>query len=146
MRAIKEILYGTEEYAKTLALRNKVMRIPLGLNIYEEDFSSEQDALMVGMFEGENLLGVGVMSNHGPDYKLEYLCIDSEIQSCGIGASLLEHLEERAKEQGKNGQKNRARKKFQWMCVYRQRNFMRVTAVKQSEIFSCSTMPRWSIS
>lgn len=38
MRAIKEILYGTEEYAKTLALRNKVMRIPLGLNIYEEDF------------------------------------------------------------------------------------------------------------
>lgn len=71
MRAIKEILYGTEEYAKTLALRNKVMRIPLGLNIYEEDFSSEQDALMVEMFEGENLLGVGVMSNHGPDYKLE---------------------------------------------------------------------------
>lgn len=71
MRAIKEILYGTEEYAKTLALRNKVMRIPLGLNIYEEDFSSEQDALMVGMFESENLLGVGVMSNHGSDYKLE---------------------------------------------------------------------------
>lgn len=61
MRAIKEILYGTEEYAKALALRNKVMRIPLGLNIYEEDFSSEQDALMVGMFESENLLGVGVM-------------------------------------------------------------------------------------
>lgn len=61
MPAIKEILYGTEEYAKILALRNKVMRIPLGLNIYEEDFSSEQDALMVEMFEGENLLGVGVM-------------------------------------------------------------------------------------
>lgn len=100
MRAIKEILYGTEEYAKTLALRNKVMRIPLGLNIQEEDCSSEQDALMVEMFESENLLGVGVMSNHGPDYKLEQLCIDSEIQSCGIGASLLEHLEERAKEQG----------------------------------------------
>ncbi|HJB39934.1 MAG TPA: hypothetical protein H9943_06000 [Candidatus Ruthenibacterium avium] len=61
MPAIKEILYGTEEYAKTLALRNKVMRIPLELNIYEEDCSSEQDALMVGMFESENLLGVGVM-------------------------------------------------------------------------------------
>ena len=41
MREIKEIAYATEEYAKTLALRNKVMRIPLGLNIYEEDFSSE---------------------------------------------------------------------------------------------------------
>ena len=49
MRAIKEILYGTEEYAKTLALRNKVMRIPLGLNIYEEDCSSEQDALMANV-------------------------------------------------------------------------------------------------
>lgn len=138
MRAIKEILYGTEEYAKTLALRNKVMRIPLGLNIYEEDFSSEQDALMVGMFESENLLGVGVMSNHGPDYKLEYLCIDSEIQSCGIGASLLEHLEERAKEQGAE--------KISMDARVSAKKFMRVTAMKQSEIFSCSTMPRWSIS
>lgn len=70
MREIKEIAYATEEYAKTLALRNKVMRIPLGLSIYDEDFSSEQEALMVGMFEGENLLGVGVMSNNGPEYKL----------------------------------------------------------------------------
>lgn len=100
MREIKTILYGTQEYEKTLALRNKVMRIPLGLNIYEEDFSSEKDALMMGMFDGEQLLGVGVMSNNGPDYKLEYLCIDSEIQSCGIGASLLECLEAMAKRQG----------------------------------------------
>ena len=52
MREIKEIVYAAEEYAKTLALRNKVMRIPLGLIIYEEVFSSEQEALMVGMFEG----------------------------------------------------------------------------------------------
>lgn len=100
MREIKEIAYAAEEYAKTLELRNKVMRIPLGLSIYDEDFSSEQEALMVGMFEGENLLGVGVMSNNGPEYKLEYLCIDSEIQSCGIGANLLERLEAMAKEQG----------------------------------------------
>ena len=39
MGQIRFIEYGGQEYDRTLALRNKVMRIPLGLNIYREDFS-----------------------------------------------------------------------------------------------------------
>lgn len=34
------------------------------------------------------------------DYKVEYSCIDSSIQSCGIDGSLPEELERIAKEQG----------------------------------------------
>lgn len=100
MKQIKAIEYGTKEYNDTLALRNKVMRIPLGLDIYKEDFSCEKDSIIIGMFDGKDVLGVGVMSHNNNCYKIEYLCIDSTIQSCGIGGSLLEQLEDIAKQNG----------------------------------------------
>lgn len=100
MQQIKEIKYGTNEYSNTLKLRNKVMRVPLGLNIYDEDFSSEKNSVIIGMFKDDLLLGVGVMSHKDAVYKVEYLCIDTDIQSRGIGGCLLERLEEIAVKQG----------------------------------------------
>lgn len=100
MKQIRSIVYGTKEYDDTLALRNKVMRIPLGLDIYQEDFSCEKNSVIIGMFEGEILLGAGVMSHDHTSYKVEYLCVDTDIQSCGIGGSLLEKLESIAREEG----------------------------------------------
>ena len=61
MEQIRTIEYGTKEYEDTLALRNKVMRVPLGLDIYQEDFSCEKNAIIIGMFDEQNLVGVGVM-------------------------------------------------------------------------------------
>lgn len=69
------------------------MRIPLGLSIYDEDFSGEKNSIIIGMFEDNLLLGVGVMSHKNNIYKVEYLCIDSSIQKSGIGGMLLDKLE-----------------------------------------------------
>ena len=85
MCVLKTIEYGSQQYVATLKLRDKVMRKPLGKSIYDEDFSWEKDAEIVGAFDGEQLLGVGVMTNKDKNFKLEYLCVDSEIQSKGIG-------------------------------------------------------------
>ena len=100
MGRIRYIEYGSREYRSTLALRNKVMRIPLGLDIYKEDFSFERECVILGMFEGERLLGVGVMSEKGTRCKLEYLCVDLELQQGGIGRALLSRLEELAAQRG----------------------------------------------
>ena len=62
MIKVENIEYGSMNYKKTLDLRNKVMRIPLGLNIYDEDFSFEKNAIIVGAYEEEELIGVGTMS------------------------------------------------------------------------------------
>lgn len=70
MREIRDITYGSEEYLETLELRNRVMRIPLGLDIHKEDFSHERESAVIGSFDGERLLGVGVMS-HKDVYKVE---------------------------------------------------------------------------
>lgn len=44
MCILKTIEYGSQQYAATLKLRDKVMRKPLRKNIYDEDFSWEKDA------------------------------------------------------------------------------------------------------
>ena len=96
----KTILYGTEEYAQTLALRNRVMRIPLGRSIYDEDFRCEAESDILGAFSGGDLLGVCVMSCKEGIYKIEYLCVQTEKQKTGIGRRLLGRMEERAKSRG----------------------------------------------
>lgn len=100
MQEIKEIKYGTSEYCSTLKLRNKVMRIPMGLDIYNEDLSSEKDSVIIGMFKDDVLLGTGIMSHDDTVYKVEFLCTDTSVQNHGIGGCLLEKLEKIAMEQG----------------------------------------------
>ena len=92
MRQIKPIAYGSAEYLETLELRNRVMRIPLGLDIHKEDFSHERESAVIGSFDGGQLLGVGVMS-HKDVFKVEYLCVDFHLQGSGIGGAPLDRLE-----------------------------------------------------
>lgn len=99
MRQIKPITYGSPEYLETLELRNRVMRIPLGLDIHKEDFNCERESSVIGAFDGERLLGVGVMS-HKDVFKVEYLCVDFALQGTGVGGALLDRLEAMAAEQG----------------------------------------------
>ena len=99
MRQIKPIAYGSAEYRETLELRNRVMRIPLGLDIHKEDFSHERESAVIGAFDGGQLLGVGVMS-HKDVFKVEYLCVDFHLQGSGIGGELLDRMEAMAAEGG----------------------------------------------
>ena len=71
MRHIEPIEYGSAEYLETLELRNRVMRIPLGLDM-----------------------------SHKGVHKVEYLCVDFDLQGSGIGGELLDRLEAMAAEQG----------------------------------------------
>lgn len=90
MISIKPIHYGSPAYLETLELRNRVMRLPLGLNIHDEDFSFEQNCVLYAAFDGEQVIGMGSMSREGDTCKVEYLCVDTAIQSRGLGRQLLE--------------------------------------------------------
>lgn len=101
MYDLKKITYGTAEYKMTLELRNKVMRKPLGLDIYKEDLSCEKNQLIIGAFEGEALRGVSILSDKGGGiFKVEYLCVDTDLQRRGLGARLIKSLEAVAKQNG----------------------------------------------
>lgn len=100
----RTIAYGTVAYEETLALRDRVMRQPLGLNIADEDFSKESQALILGAYEADKLLGVGVMSSQPDNWQaVDYLCVDPDLQGRGVGRKLLQKLEEQAQLGGAQG-------------------------------------------
>ena len=98
MYDIREIDYFSDEYQMTLELRNEVMRKPIGLNIYEQDFTHEQQSFILGAFYNGELHGVGVLGQQGTEFTVEYLCVDTKVQSKGLGGILLQKLEQVARE------------------------------------------------
>ena len=106
MYVVKYIKYGSEEYAKTLELRNEVMRKPLGRSIYDEDFSCEENQIIIGAFETNSmftnlLIGVGVLSVvEANTFMVEYLCVDSALQKKGVGTALMRCMEKIAADRG----------------------------------------------
>ena len=47
------IPYGSEDYQKTLPLRDVTLRQPWGQSIADDDLSSEADDYIYGAFDGE---------------------------------------------------------------------------------------------
>lgn len=98
---IIEITYGSEQYKQTLALRDKVMRKPLGRSIENDDLSYEEQAIVLGAFDGEKLLGTGiVMFKDEVTAKLRFLCVDPELQKGGVGRAILEEVEKQSIKKG----------------------------------------------
>lgn len=97
---LKHIEYGTNEYEMTRELRNRIMRVPIGLSIYEQDYSFEVNSRIVGAFDGATMLGCSIVGKMDDDYCLDFLCVDENAQKTGIGSVLLKDVEEWVKEQG----------------------------------------------
>lgn len=103
MYEVTKIIYGTDDYQKTIVLRDEVMRKPLGRSIENDDLSYEQEAHIFGVFDGEKLIGTGIM--HYKDdqtVKIHFLCVDPAVQKSGIGLRIIQAMEAKAKEDGKS--------------------------------------------
>lgn len=97
---LKAIRYGSEEYEMTRALRNRIMRVPIGLSIYDQDYTFEVNSRIVGAFDGGTMLGCSIVGKLNGETCLDFLCIDERMQKTGIGSILLADVEAWAKEQG----------------------------------------------
>lgn len=97
---LKPVRYGSDEYEMTRALRNRIMRAPIGLSIYDQDYTFEVNSRIVGAFDGDTMLGCSIVGKLHGEVCLDFLCIDDRVQKAGIGSILLADVENWAKEQG----------------------------------------------
>lgn len=99
--AVKIIRIQQPEYLEVLALRQEVLRRPLGLNLYEEDLSAEVDAQIFIYKLNEKVvacllaLPVDVAS-----IRLKQMAVAAPYQGKGIGNKLMLAAEAFAKERG----------------------------------------------
>lgn len=89
----KIISYGGDEYQKSVVLREKVLRRPLGLSFTPEELEGEREEIHVVGFLGEELCAAAVMTPHGERMKLQRVAVKSSFQGRGVGADLVAFCE-----------------------------------------------------
>jgi predicted GNAT family N-acyltransferase len=98
---LREIKYGSREYKDELDLRNRTLRLPLGLDIYDEDLKGEQDDTHIGAFYKSKLAGVLVLTKMGDGIaRMRQVAVADDMRRRGIGKRLVQYAEEFLREKG----------------------------------------------
>lgn len=98
---LKQISYNTNEYYKTVALRNQILRQPLGMSLHPEELEKEKNDLHIAAFDEDELLGCCVLtpvSEH--TLRLRQMAVNGDMQMKGIGASIISFAENLARDKG----------------------------------------------
>jgi len=97
----KVIQFGLDDYNKSIELRDKILRKPLGLE-YDSDFlATEKDQFHLGIFSENEILGVLLLQIiDEKTLKMRQVAVDEHLQGTGIGRKLVGFSEEFAKQKG----------------------------------------------
>ncbi|MDO8273781.1 MAG: GNAT family N-acetyltransferase [Gammaproteobacteria bacterium] len=91
---LTEIAYNSPEYQKTLALRERVLRIPLGLKLSDIDTADEDQQLHFAVFDERTLVASVVAKPLGNGaVKLRQMAVCPQQQRKGVGRQLLRLVE-----------------------------------------------------
>ena len=96
----REIAFGSEEYEAELALRDEVLRRPIGRSIADDDLSGEGDFRHIGAFDGNYLVGCMVLRPDAKAVRMAQVAVREEYRSCGIGRAMAGFAEACAREMG----------------------------------------------
>ena len=92
----KEIRFGSVEYKQECALRDEILRRPLGLNLYDEDLVKEKDQLHFGLFDGRGRFCACVVAVpvSGSEAKVRQMAVAQDCRGRGYGRRIMGELEE----------------------------------------------------
>lgn len=98
---IRIILTDDTLYRESLELRDRVLRQPLGMSVWDENLEDEKYAThVVALYEGRV---VGVLLLKPVDSRtlqMKQVAVDETLRGQNIGRKLVQHAEEAAREQG----------------------------------------------
>lgn len=117
MHHIRLITYGSCDYQDMVALRDKILRKPLGLHFTEKYLQQEINDVLIGCFEVDDegqetvMKGCCVLSPIDEDLvQLRQMAVREDVQRSGIGRDIMEFAEKEARENGFNTLMMHARK------------------------------------
>lgn len=92
---IKEILYKSDDYRLELELRDKVLRKPLGLSLYDENIEKESNDVHIGAFVHHTLVGVLILTKlNSNEIKMRQVAVDDKWWGKKIGTEIVKYAEE----------------------------------------------------
>ena len=98
---VRKIVYGSEDYAQSLKLRDRVLRRPLGRSIAGEDLSGDAQAKHIGAFLGKELVGILLLRPYRERIlQMKQVAVEESLRGLNIGRKLVGYAEEIAAEEG----------------------------------------------
>ncbi|WFA07759.1 GNAT family N-acetyltransferase [Tissierella sp. Yu-01] len=98
---IRPIIYGTEDYEKSIDLRNEVFRKPWGLDIRNEDLSSDAKYEMFGAYKDEKMIATIFLTEDDKETaRIKSVAIFDEYRGKGLGKYLMNYVEDIALKRG----------------------------------------------
>lgn len=90
------------EYQELLDIRNKVLRLPLGLNIRDDDLSDDDKCLHLAYFDelGKIVGGLQIKKINNHTFQIRQMAVLPEFQQKGVGSALIKAAEEFIKQEG----------------------------------------------
>lgn len=99
--ALKIIDYGTFEHQQMVNLRNDLLRRPLGLSLLKDEIEKENDNLLIGAFDDDQILGCCMLVPQDiQTIRLRQMAVVDDLQGKGIGRALMRFAENLARDQG----------------------------------------------
>jgi ribosomal protein S18 acetylase RimI-like enzyme len=101
MLSFRLIEYGSTAYHHMIALRDIVLRKPLGLSYTEEFLQKEINDQLLGCYTDESLSGCCILTPlDDTTVQLRQMAVDNTLQRQGIGRQLILFAEQQAKKNG----------------------------------------------
>lgn len=101
MNALHLIEFGSCNYQAMVALRDKILRKPLGLTFSPEYLQQEINDVLVGYFNGDTILGCCILTPFSETtVQLRQMAVDTSLQGQGAGSKILAFAEEQARAAG----------------------------------------------
>jgi len=99
--AIKVIDHGSDDYKQMIALRQLLLRKPLGLNFSDDELAEEESDILIGCFDEDKLEGCCLLTESAPDVlRLRQMAVLSGLQGKGVGRAILQFAENIARDRG----------------------------------------------
>ena len=98
---IQTVPYGSDVYQKTVALRQKVLREPLGLKLTDDDITKESNDYHVkAEMNGKLVACLVITPIDDKRVQIRQMAVDPELQRTGIGTTIMAWGEKFAHEKG----------------------------------------------
>jgi len=95
---VREFAWGTPDYEEFCRLRQRYLRAPLGLDLYDEDLDAERACRHLGMYDGDVLIGGALVLVDDHTAQLRQMLVVPEYRRRGLGRQIVRQVEAAARE------------------------------------------------
>ncbi|MEA4824509.1 MAG: GNAT family N-acetyltransferase [Clostridiaceae bacterium] len=99
---IRELLWGSMDYAAAIAMRNELLCLPVGATVFERDLREEKDFFHIAAFDDTgNMIGTLMLRPESEtQFHVNQVATLPALRGTGIGHALMTYAEDFARAKG----------------------------------------------